>query len=127
MAATIVKFAAIPLKYAPKRKLVDFSLPQWRNKLAEVDDQDVASFINGAYQDKVFKTAKEFNETYDAGLWDVLNWRNKPMVLDKDDITLFEEVHKNGGFDRVEPIKLDKLILKMKAMLETGEKVIFVY
>ena len=31
------------------------------------------------------------------------------------------------GFDFIEPVKLDKLLTKMKAHLETGEKVIFVY
>lgn len=123
----LVKFASIPLQYAPKRKMVNFALPKWRNKLGEFDDADIASFINCTYQDKVFKTAKEFNETYDAGNWDVLNWRHKPMVLTKEDVTVFEDVHRNGAFDRVEPVKLDKLITKMKAVLELGDKVIFVY
>jgi hypothetical protein len=122
-----VKFATIPLKYAPKRKMVDFSLPQWRNKFGEFEDQDIASFINNIYQDRVFKTQKEFNEAYDNRLIELLHWRNKPMVLTPEDITSFEETHKNGGFDFIEPVKLDKLIMKMKAYLETGEKIVFVY
>lgn len=122
-----VKFASIPMQYAPKRKLVDFSLPKWRNKLAEFEDDDVYSFINGLYQDRVFKTPKEFNETYDAGLFDRLNWRNKPMIFQKEDLTTLEELHREEAFDRIEPIKIDKLITKMKAVFEFGEKVIFVY
>ena len=122
-----VKFATIPLKYAPKRKMVDFALPQWRNKFGEFDDQDLTSFINNLYQDKVFKTQQEFNEAYDNRLLELLNWGNKPMVLAREDISSLEETHKGGGFDFIEPVKLDKLLIKMKAFLETGEKVIFVY
>jgi len=122
-----VKFATIPLKYAPKRKMVDFALPQWRNRFGEFTDQDLLSFINNLYQDKVFKTQKEFNEAYDNRLLELLNWDNKPMVLERQDIQSLEETHKNGGFDFIEPVKLDKLLTKMKAFLETGEKVIFVY
>jgi len=122
-----VKFATIPLKYAPKRKMVDFSLPQWRNRFGEFTDQDLSSFINNLYQDKVFKTQKEFNEAYDNRLLELLNWNNKPMVLEREDIQSLEETHKGGGFDFIEPVKLDKLLIKMKAFLETGEKVIFVY
>ena len=122
-----VKFATIPLKYAPKRKMVDFALPQWRNRFGEFTDQDLSSFINNLYQDKVFKTQKEFNDAYDMGVVELLNWQNKPMVLEREDIQSLEETHKNGGFDFIEPVKLDKLLIKMKAFLETGEKVIFVY
>jgi len=122
-----VKFATIPLKYAPKRKMVDFALPQWRNRFGEFTDQDLLSFINNLYQDKVFKTQQEFNEAYDNRLLELLNWDNKPMVLERQDIQSLEETHKNGGFDFIEPVKLDKLLTKMKAFLETGEKVIFVY
>ena len=124
---SIVKFASIPMQYAPKRKLIDFSLPKWRNKLGEFQDDDIYSFINGIYQDRVFKTQKEFNETYDAGLVDQLNWRNKPMIFKKEDLVELEEAHRGSAFDRVEPIKIDKLITKMKAVFEFGEKVIFVY
>jgi len=122
-----VKFASIPIKYAPKRKMVDFSLPQWRNRFGEFEDQDLASFINNLYQDKVFKTQKEFNEAYDNRFLELLYWQNKPMILERRDIVSLEETHKNGGFDFIEPAKLDKIIAKMKACLETGEKVVFVY
>jgi hypothetical protein len=122
-----VKFASLPIKYAPKRKLVDFALPQWRNKLGEFQDDDVYSFINCMYQDRVFKTQQEFNEAYDAGLADVLHWRNKPMVFMKEDLAVFDDLHKTQAFDRVKPDVLDKLITKMKAIFELGEKVVFVY
>jgi hypothetical protein len=122
-----VKFATIPLKYAPKRKMVDFALPQWRNRFGEFTDQDLSSFINNLYQDKVFKTQKEFNEAYDNRFLELLYWGNKTMLLSREDILSLEETHKNGGFDFIEPAKLNKLFDKMKAFLETGEKVIFVY
>ena len=125
--ALTVKFATIPIKYAPKRKMVDFTLPQWRNRLAEIDDQDVHSFINSAYQDKVFPTQEDFNRAYDDRDTHRLHWGNKPMVLTKEDITVFEDVHKNGAFDLIKTEIIDKLVAKMKAALETGEKVIFVY
>ena len=44
----MIKFASMPLKYAPKRKTVNFSLPKWRNKLGEIYDVDVEGFINSA-------------------------------------------------------------------------------
>ena len=117
----------MPLKYAPKRKTVNFSLPKWRNKLGEVEDEDVASFINSVYQDRTFKTQKEFNEAYDNRLLELLHWSNKPMILTRSDVTVFEEVHKNGAFDTIKPEVIDKLVAKMKACFETGEKVVFVY
>jgi hypothetical protein len=40
---------------------------------------------------------------------------------------VFEEVHKNGAFDTTNPVVIDKLLAKMKACFETGEKVVFVY
>ena len=123
----MIKFASIPLKYAPKRKTIDFALPKWRNKLGEVEDEDVASFINSVYQDRTFKTAKEFNEAYDNRLLELLHWQNKPMILTRSDVTVFEEVHKNGAFDTTKPEVIDKLLAKMKACFETGEKVVFVY
>jgi hypothetical protein len=122
-----IKFATIPIKYAPKRKMVNFTAPQWRNKLAEIEDQDVLSFINSAYQDKVFPTQEAFNKAYDTRDTYTLHWGNKPMILTKEDVTVFEAVHLNGAFDQTKPGVIDKLITKMKAALETGEKVIFVY
>jgi hypothetical protein len=123
----MVKFASIPLKFAPKRKMIDFAMPKWRNKMGEFEDEDIASFINNIYQDRTFNTQKEFNDAYDNRLLDLLHWGNKPMILTREDITSFEEVHRNGAFDRVPPSTVDKLLIKMKAHLETGEKVIFVY
>ena len=123
----MIKFASIPIKYAPKRKNVNFSLPKWRNKLGEVEDEDVASFINSVYQDRTFKTAKEFNEAYDNRHLELLHWGNKPMILTRSDVTVFEEVHRNGAFDTTKPEVIDKLLAKMKACFETGEKVVFVY
>ena len=125
--APLVKFASLPAKYAPKRKLIDFALPAWRTKLGEFVDQDLMSFINGLYQDKVFRTQKEFNDAYDHGVAELLNWTNKPMVLSAEDVESLEATHKNGGFDFVDPARLDKLLAKLKTHLETGEKGIFVY
>ena len=123
----MIKFASIPIKYAPKRKTVNFAMPKWRNKLGELEDEDVESFINSVYQDRTFKTQKEFNEAYDNRLLDLLHWRNKPMILTRADATVFEEVHKNGAFDTAKPDVIDKILAKMKACFETGEKVVFVY
>ena len=123
----MIKFASMPLKYAPKRKTINFSLPKWRNKLGEFQDPDIEGFINSVYQDRTFKTQKEFNEAYDNRHLELLNWQNKPMILTKEDVTVFEEVHRNGAFDTTKPEVIDKLLTKMKACFETGEKVVFVY
>lgn len=125
--AFLVKFASMPVKYAPKRKTVNFSLPKWRNKLGELEDQDVSSFINNLYQDRIFKTRKEFNDAYDNRLLDLLHWGNKPMILTREDVAVFETTHKNGAFDTTNPVIIDKILTKMKAHLETGEKILFVY
>ena len=127
MACTLAKFAAVPTKYAPKRKLIGFAAPQWKNKLGEFSDPDVLSWINRLYQDKTFATPKDFNEAYDAGLTEVLYWRNKPMVLSKEDVDNFEEEFNDGAFDDGQRSAVEKTLAKMKAALETGEKVIFVY
>jgi len=126
MACTLAKFASIPIKYAPKRKMVGFVAPQWKNKLGEFDHPDVLSWVNNLYQEKTFKTPKDFNEAYDAGLTEVLFWRNKPMVLTKEDLENFEEEFNEGAFDEVK-VAMQKTLTKMKAALETGEKVLFVY
>lgn len=132
MAVTLAKFATLPVKYAPKRKMIDFAVPQWKNKLGEFDHPDVVGWINSMYQSKVYKTQKEFNEAYDqaASLGilpsDAVCWRNKPMVLTKEDIDNFEEEFNEGAFDEVR-IAVQKTLTKMRAVLETGEKVIFVY
>ena len=59
----MLKFATLPVKYAPKRKFIEFAKPKWHNKLGEFSDPDVLSWINNLYQDKVFKTPKDFNFT----------------------------------------------------------------
>jgi len=122
----MLKFATLPVKYAPKRKLIGFAMPQWKTKLGEFDHPDVLSWINNLYQEKTFKTPKDFNEAYDSGLTEVLFWRNKPMVISKEDLANFEEEFNEGAFDEVKAA-VQKALTKMKAALETGEKVIFVY
>ena len=125
MASTLAKFASIPIKYAPKRKVLEFAAPQWKNKLGEFSDPDVLSWINNLYQDKKFKTPKDFNEAYDAGITDVIYWRNKTMVLTKEDVDNFEEEFNGGAFYPRDAVQ--KMLTKMRAALETGEKVIYVY
>ena len=120
-------FSSVPIKYAPKRKFLEFAKPQWHNKLGEFSDPDVLSWINRLYQDKKFKTPQDFNEAYDAGLTDVIYWRNKTMVLAKEDLELFEEEFNEGAFDdSPEKPKLAGLIAKLKRVLES-EKTVFVY
>lgn len=132
MACTLAKFAAIPIKYAPKRKVLEFAAPQWKNKLGEFSDPDILSWINNLYQDKAFPTREEFNKAYDAALdaglrpSDGVSWRNKTMVLTKEDIDNFEEEFNEGAFDGSQTA-VQKTLVKMKAALETGEKVVFVY
>jgi hypothetical protein len=124
----MLKFATLPVKYAPKRKFIGFAMPQWKNKLGEFDHPDVLSWVNNLYQEKTFKTPKDFNEAYDSGLTEVLFWRNKPMVLNKTDVDNFEEEFKDGAFDDVgQHQSVARTLTKMKAALETGEKVLIVY
>ena len=132
MACTLAKFASIPIKYAPKRKFLEFAAPQWKNKLGEFSDPDVLSWINNLYQDKAFPTREAFNKAYDAAL-DAgmmpsagVSWRNKTMVLTKEDVANFEEEFNGGAFDGSQTAAA-KTLAKMKAALETGEKVIYVY
>jgi hypothetical protein len=132
MACTLAKFASIPIKYAPKRKVLEFAAPQWKNKLGEFSDPDVLSWINNLYQDKAFPTREAFNKAYDAAL-DAgmmpsagVSWRNKTMVLTKEDIDNFEEEFKGGAFEGSQAAA-QKTLTKMRAALETGEKVIYVY
>ena len=132
MACTLAKFASIPIKYAPKRKVLEFAAPQWKNKLGEFSDPDVLSWINNIYQSKAFPTQKQFNEAYDhaisMGKWpgEMVCWRNKTMVLTKEDVDNFEEEFNGGAFDSSQTAAA-KTLAKMKAALETGEKVIYVY
>ena len=131
MACTLAKFASIPIKYAPKRKLLEFAAPQWKNKLGEFSDPDILSWINNLYQDKAFPTRAAFNKAYDnaaaAGLRpsEGVSWRNKTMILTKEDVDNFEEEFKGGAFYPRDAAQ--KLVTKMRAALESGEKVIFVY
>jgi len=127
-----VKFATVPVKYAPKRKFLEFVKPQWHNKLGEFTDPDVLSWVNRLYQDKAFPTQKEFNAAYDTAISmgvmpsEMVGWRNKTMILTKEDVANFEEEFKEGAFDQSQNAA-QKTLVKMKAALETGEKVIFVY
>ena len=131
MACTLAKFASIPIKYAPKRKFLEFAAPQWKNKLGEFSDPDILSWINTLYQDKAFPTQKDFNKAYDAasaaGLMPCagVSWRNKTMVLNKEDVSNFVEEFAGGAFCGSETAA-GKLVAKMQAVLEKGEKVIFV-
>ena len=132
MACTLAKFASIPIKFAPKRKFLEFAAPQWKNKLGEFSDPDILSWINRLYQDKAFPTREAFNKAYDAAL-DAgmmpstrVSWRNKTMVLTKDDVANFVEEFDGGAFCGSETAA-QKLLTKMQAVLEKGEKVIFVY
>ena len=124
----LVKFATVPIKYAPKRKFLEFAKPQWHNKLGEFSDPDVLSWIGNLYQDKAFPTREAFNKAYDdaARPAEGVAWGNKTMVLTKEDVANFEEEFKGGAFEGSQTAA-QKLITKMKAALETGEKVIFVY
>lgn len=94
--------------------------------MGEFSHPDILGWVNNLYQDKTFETRKAFNEAYDAGLTEVLYWRNKPMILTKEDIHNFEEEFNGGAFDDVQ-LAAQKVLTKMKAALETGEKVVFVY
>ena len=125
------KFATIPIKYAPKRKFLEFAAPQWKNKLGEFSDPDVLCWINRLYQDKAFPTREAFNKAYDAALAAGMmpatgvSWCNKTMVLTKEDVDNFEEEFNGGAFYPRDAVQ--KLVTKMRAAVETGEKVIFVY
>jgi hypothetical protein len=127
-----MKFACIPVKFAPKRKLVNFALPKWRQKLAELEDPDVKSWVNDLYQTRMFPSREEFNKAYDEYIStnrataDVLFWTNKPMTITKEDFKNFESEFNDGAFDESRSA-VEKLIGRMRAVLETGEKVVFVY
>lgn len=127
-----LKIATVPIKYAPKRKFIGFAIPQWKNKIGEFDHPDVLSWVNNLYQDKVYPTRAEFNAAYDQAISmgvmpsEMVCWRNKTMVLAKEDIDNFEEEFNGGAFDEVR-LAAQKALVKLRAALETGEKVIFVY
>lgn len=126
----LLKFACVPAQYAPKRKLINFSLPKWRQKLAEFEaDPDVQNWVNNLYQDRTFTSQSAFNKAYDehiAGLApsDILHWNNKPMILTTDDIGNFESDLKEGGFE--DAGKAEKLARRMRDVQKAG-KIVFVY
>ena len=130
MAPLLLKFACVPAQYAPKRKLINFSLPKWRQKLAEFEaDPDVQNWVNNLYQDRTFTSQSAFNRAYDehiAGLApsDILHWNNKPMILTTDDIGNFESDLKEGGFE--DAGKVEKLARRMRDVQKAG-KIVFVY
>ena len=126
MTCTLVKFATVPTQYAPKRKFLEVAKPQWHNKLGEFSDPDILAWVNTIYQAKVFPSPCEFNAAYDARETDRLYWRNKTMVLTKEDLNNFEEEFNEGAFDESKEA-VQKAFAKMKAALGTGEKVLFVY
>ena len=120
----MTSFAAIPAKFAPKRKMIDFALPKWRNKIGEFDSPDLLSWVRNLYQDKRFPTREQYNQAYDEH---ALDWLNRPMVLTKEDIDLLQEEHEGGAFDdTVKPGVMNKMIEKMRRAQES-EKVVFVY
>lgn len=122
-------FSSVPLKYAPKRKFLEFAKPTWHNKLGEFNDPDILSWINRLYQEKAFPTREAFNKAYDAALdmgvmpSQMVSWRNKTMVITKDDVANFVEEFDGGAFGSA----AEKLVAKMKMIVEKNEKVIFVY
>jgi len=128
----LVKFATVPIKYAPKRKFLEFAKPQWHNKLGEFSDPDILSWVGNVYHDKAFPTREAFNKAYDdaaaVGMRPAqgVTWGNKTMVITKEDVASFAEEFDGGAFCGSQ-IGAQKLVTKMKAALETGEKVIFVY
>ena len=119
------KFACVPSKFAPKRKMVDFALPKWRNKLGEFTDPDLLSWINNLYQERTFKTAKDFNQAYDERD-PKLNWSNRPMIISKENVEELNEQLNEGSFDDGQKAQIGKLIGRMLTVLQ-AEKVIFVY
>jgi hypothetical protein len=122
---TGLKFACIPAKFAPKKKMTDFALPRFRQKLADFEnDPDVRSWVSNLYQDRVFPTREEFNKAYDEDYASVL-WGNRPMILNGENISDFEVVFNEGGFDG-NPEVYQKLIRRMKEVM-ANEKIVFVY
>jgi hypothetical protein len=120
-----LKFACIPVKFAPKNKITDFALPRFRQKLADLEnDPDVLSWVTNVYQERAFPTREAFNKAYDSDTWAV-KWANKPMVLKEADISRFEEEFNEGGFDG-KPEVYQKLIRRMREVM-AKEKIVFVY
>jgi len=117
-----VTFSSVPVKYAPKRKFLEFAKPQWHNKLGEFKDPDVLCWVNNRYQARAFPTRAAFNKAYDDAVAigmmpsQAVSWRNKTMVLTKEDL---EDL-------AVELEGETKLLEKIQRALG-ADKVIFVY
>ena len=118
-----LRFASIPVKFAPKRKMVGFALPVWKNKLGEFEDADLRSWVLDRYQTKVFPTREEFNRAYDGGYH---LWEGQAMVLNKEDLADLQEQFDEGAFDDGPKDKIAKMLTKAHAHMEC-DKVIFVY
>jgi hypothetical protein len=120
-----IKFACIPVKFAPKKKITNFALPRFRQKLTDFEnDPDVMGWVSNVYQERVFPTQEDFNKSYDEDTWSV-RWMNRPMVLTRDDIAEFERVFNEGGFEG-KPEVYQKLIRRIREVMEK-EKIVFVY
>lgn len=117
-----VTFSSVPIKYAPKRKLIEFAKPTWHNKLGEFSDPDILTWINNVYQARAFPTRAAFNKAYDdavaVGLMPSagVSWRNKTMVLTAENLKELKEEFSGE----------QKLLAKIERALGS-EKVIFVY
>lgn len=117
-----VTFSSVPLKYAPKRKFLEFAKPTWHNKLGEFKDPDILCWVNNVYQARAFPTRAAFNKAYDDAVAigmmpsQAVSWRNKTMVLTKEDL---KDLKEEFGSE-------DKLLAKIERAL-AAEKVIFVY
>jgi hypothetical protein len=109
--------------------VTDFSLLKSRQKLVEFEsNQDVQSWVNNLYQDRVFPSRKEFNRAYDLNT-DMLSWDHKPMVLTSEDAGNFETELKEGGFGdpgTLDFVKAQKLVKRMRDVQGVG-KIVFVY
>lgn len=105
--------------------MVDFALPKWRNKLGEFSDPDLLSWVNTLYQDRMFKTAKDFKLAYDERD-PRLNWSNRPMIISKGNVAELNEQLNEGSFDDGQKAQIEKLIGQMLTVI-SSEKVIFVY
>lgn len=117
-------FATIPVKFAPKRKFIGFSMPKWRTKIGEFDSPDILSWVSNLYQDKMFPTRSEFNLAYDERRCD---WEHRTMIISKEDLNALEEEHREGAFeDTTKPGLVNKFLEKARKALES-DKVVYVY
>lgn len=122
----MVKFAIVPLKYAPKRKILGFVLPQCMVRVGEFHGQDIVTWVNNIYQNKVFPDRDDFNAAYDRAIRpsEAVCWRNKTMMLTAEDLANFDDELKEGAFED-EDVK--KTLARLKDAIASGEKAVFVY